>query len=95
MRPKLRHDLQKPSLAGPGRFAETWWPQSEVDAWPVHDLKLVDSIALKVATIKQNLAKADDDATLQRRKFIRQPVDYALLKDISKESLNRMATCKR
>ena len=32
--------------------------QSEVDALSqFHDLKLVDSIALKVATIKQNLAQ--------------------------------------
>ena len=47
-------------------FAETLkYYQSEVDALSqFHDLKLVDSIALKVSTIKGNLAKADDDARL-------------------------------
>ena len=53
-------------IAGPAEFAETLkYYQSEVDALSqFHDLKLVDSIALKVATIKQNLAQADDDARL-------------------------------
>ena len=53
-----------------------------------HDLKLVDSIALKVATIKQNLAQADDDARLYnaRESLFGKPVtDYSQLKDIQKK----------
>ena len=63
--------------------------QSEVDALSqFHDLKLVDSIALKVATIKQNLAQADDDARLYnaRESLFGKPVtDYSQLKDIQKK----------
>ena len=63
--------------------------QSEVDALSqFHDLKLVDSIALKVATIKQNLARADDDARLYNAReslFGKAVTDYGLLKEIQKK----------
>ena len=77
-------------IVRPTQFAETLkYYQSEVDALSqFHDLKLVDSIALKVATIKQNLAQADDDARLYnaRESLFGKPVtDYSQLKDIQKK----------
>ena len=87
---RLENKQQVEMEEAQAEFAETLkYYQSEVDALSqFHDLKLVDSIALKVSTIKGNLAKADDDARLYnaRESLFGKPVtDYALLKDIVKK----------
>jgi dynein heavy chain len=71
-------------------FAETLKAYaSEVDELgQFHDLKLVEAVAGKVAQIKANLAKADDDARLYnaRESLFGKPVtQYDLLKDVAKK----------
>ena len=87
-------DLREMTSSSP----EIKYYQSEVDALSqFHDLKLVDSIALKVATIKQNLAQADDDARLYnaRESLFGKPSRTMRNSRTSRRSSSPTATCGR